>query len=97
MQLDIINFFEPLVVDRIQQVLSKTDREESNDFFTDVACIALNKLPARYVRHAVDATFYMSSEELANTTIAINDAVDEAIAYIDNRRNEYPDGSAHKG
>jgi hypothetical protein len=96
MQLDIINYFEPLVVERIKKVLDQQQRSEDTDFFMDVACIALNKLPARYVRHAVDATFYMSSEEFANTTLAINDAVTHAIEYVDQRRDIHPDGSAHQ-
>ena len=77
-------------------MLAQQHRTEDTDFYLDVACIALNKLPARYVRHSVDATFYMSSEELANTTLAINDAVAHAIEYVDKRRDSHPDGSARQ-
>jgi len=96
MQLDIINFYEPLVVDRIRYVLEGSEQSGDNDFLTDVACVALNNLPARYIRHSVDATFYMSSEELANITVSINDAVDHAIAYVEQRLHEHPDGTAHR-
>ena len=29
----------------------------------DVACVALNRLPARYVRHDVDMVFYLTEQE----------------------------------
>ncbi len=34
-----------------------TDRPE---LLADVACVALNRLPARYIRHEVDYVFYLS-------------------------------------
>lgn len=96
MQLDIMNFYEPMVVERIKKVLTEQQLEFDNDFVTDIACVALNSLPPRYVRHAVDATFYMSSEELATTTLAISDAVDAAIQYVQKRPHAHPDGSKHR-
>jgi hypothetical protein len=31
----------------------------------DVACVALNRLPPRYIRHAVDLHFYLPAHERA--------------------------------
>jgi hypothetical protein len=35
----------------------------SSDMLADVACVALNRLPARYVRHDVDFMFYLTESE----------------------------------
>ena len=35
----------------------------SQDLLCDVACVALNRLPARYVRHDVDLMFYLTEHE----------------------------------
>jgi hypothetical protein len=43
----------------------------------DVACVALNRLPARYVRHDVDMMFYLTEQERH----AINESLVEALTY----------------
>ncbi|OZB07079.1 MAG: hypothetical protein B7X58_13545 [Marinobacter sp. 34-60-7] len=55
------NFYERLVLDAI-----KATRESSDtaDYLTDVMCVALNRLPARYYRHTIDMMFYLADEEL---------------------------------
>lgn len=55
------NFYERLVLDAIDAT-----REESDtaDYLTDVMCVALNRLPARYYRHTIDMMFYLADEEL---------------------------------
>ncbi len=55
------NFYERLVLDAID-----APREESDtaDYLTDVMCVALNRLPARYYRHTIDMMFYLADEEL---------------------------------
>ena len=55
------NFYERLVLDAIEAT-----REESDtaDYLTDVMCVALNRLPARYYRHTIDMMFYLADEEL---------------------------------
>ncbi|MBY5938950.1 late competence development ComFB family protein [Marinobacter nauticus] len=55
------NVYERLVLDAIDAT-----REESDtaDYLTDVMCVALNRLPARYYRHTIDMMFYLADEEL---------------------------------
>jgi len=43
----------------------------------DVACVALNRLPPRYIRHEVDLAFYLTDKERA----ALENAVAESVAY----------------
>lgn len=56
------NYYERLVFDRVVQ-LSELHPEFSADMLADVACVALNRLPARYVRHDVDMMFYLTESE----------------------------------
>ena len=67
----------------------------SNDLLCDVACVALNRLPPRYIRHAVDFSFYLTEQErsevikslidLKNTLIRqgkYTDAVDDVLVKL---------------
>jgi competence protein ComFB len=48
----------------------------------DVACLALNQLPARYVRHSIDTAFYLSVDEQQEMIRAVELAVDRAAEYV---------------
>jgi competence protein ComFB len=78
----IYNYHENLVFDRIDQQLLNTRYANDKNFYDDVACISLNQLPSHYVRHSVDAGFYMSSEEHAKIAEQVSTAVKEAIAKV---------------
>ena len=56
------NYYERLV---FEEVARRADGfpDFSNDMLGDVACVALNRLPARYVRHDVDLMFYLTEQE----------------------------------
>ena len=56
------NFYEDYVFAAIAGQL-EADNEKDPGFMADVACVALNKLPAKYIRHHVDMTFYMTPAE----------------------------------
>ncbi len=55
------------------------------DALPDVACVALNRLPPRYIRHAVDLAFYQSDKERSDTERAIADAVQYAFEFVQAR------------
>ncbi len=82
---NINNYFEKLVFDFIQTKLNEIDNDE--DFLGDIACVALNQLPARYVRHNVDMVFYMTGEEREQNQILVEDAVLMAIDYVNKHRH----------
>ena len=48
----------------------------------DVACVALNRLPPRYIRHDVDYSFYLTERERAQNEAAINEAVAFAFEFV---------------
>ena len=76
---NIHNYYEQLVLRRIQDIVGPSD---DNDFLEDVACVALNQLPARYVRHNVDMVYYLTVEERESMEKQIEKAVTHAIEYV---------------
>ncbi len=84
---NINNYFEKLVIDVLQDKLSDHELENDEDFLADIACVALNQLPSRYVRHNVDMVFYMTSEEREQNQIIVEDAVIMAIDYVQQHRH----------
>jgi len=83
------NFYEFLVSDYIQENLAgKYDDEE---FLVDVACVALNQLPARYVRHRVDLMFFMPFQERTKMEADVVHAVKTAIEFVEKHRRKRPD------
>ena len=77
------NYYEGLVLEELQTAL--IDKPVDNEYIADVSCVALNSLPARYIRHDVDMMFYMSSDERTETQTKVTQAVKDAIAYVDKR------------
>lgn len=85
MKLDISmirNYYENEVFSRVSQ--RKAERAEFNDesAYLDVACVALNRLPPRYIRHDADMFFYMSNKERAEVHAALDEAVAGAFEFV---------------
>jgi|GEM_PF-67643 len=84
------NYYERLVV---QEVHDQSERVQlgDRDFLADVACVALNRLPPRYIRHDVDMTFFMSQQDLEEIELKVSKAVSDALNYVESReRGESP-------
>lgn len=91
----ITNYYENLVHDQIQRRLAGSAHAHDDDYIADVACVALNRLPARYVRHIVDTRFFESEEEYTLNIQSVDRAVTYALTFINGRAGISPDGSAH--
>ncbi len=78
------NYYERLVV---QEVYDQSERvqEGDRDFLADVACVALNRLPPRYIRHDVDMTFFMSPQDMVEIANKVSQAVKDALHYVESR------------
>jgi len=74
------NYYETLVNDEIRRFYS--DRTCSMDEILDTACLALNKLPARYIRYSVDASFFINDEDHEVMQQAVLEAVREAAEIV---------------
>ena len=51
----------------------------------DVACVALNRLPPRYIRHTVDFSFYQSDRERLEHGREVAAAVRHAFEFVQAR------------
>ena len=51
----------------------------------DVACVALNRLGARYIRHSVDLSFYLTEKERLSMDQTISEAVSYAFEFVQAR------------
>jgi hypothetical protein len=71
---------------------SVTDRADEHpvlgddpDLLADVACVALNRIPARYIRNKVDMTFYMDDAERIKNNAMVKFAVEAAFRFVEAR------------
>lgn len=77
------NYYEHLVLEEIARTIDRV--QEDLNFMADVACVALNRLPPRYIRHNVDMTFFMSPTELDEIESKVKAAVIAAAEYVTSR------------
>ena len=70
------NYFERLVFEEVAR-RAQAYPDFNADMLADVTCVALNRLPARYVRHDVDMMFYLTEHERH----AIEQSMAEALAF----------------
>jgi hypothetical protein len=68
-----------------QQAANHPGLVDEPGLLVDVACVALNRLPARYIRHEVDYVFYLSDRERADNERQIADAVEFAFGFVQAR------------
>jgi len=80
------NYYENLVFKQISELIPTPIDE---NYLEDVACVALNHLPAKYVRHEVDMAFYMTSEERTEIDTSVTIAVRNAIEYVSQHRESH--------
>ncbi len=80
---DIHNFYEKLVKEHIIELgLHKT---RDANFLSDVACLALNKLPPRYIRYNVDMAFYLPDSERSHMRLNVINAVQESVSFLEDQ------------
>lgn len=76
------NYFETRVFDELDRRLLDDQLDVNEDQFDDMACIALNQLPPRYVRFDIDTTFYATPEEIRSMQQSVENAVQVAIKKV---------------
>jgi hypothetical protein len=79
------NFYERLVFDEMLRRAAKSPNF-TEDLLADVACVALNRLPARYVRHDVDMMFYLTEKERHDIDQALQSALTYAFDFVGKRK-----------
>ncbi|MDY0137071.1 MAG: late competence development ComFB family protein [Thiomicrospira sp.] len=74
------NYYERLVFDEIGEHYRNSELNEEQ--LADMACIALNQIQPRYIRHDVDMSFFMSSAEYIMARDMVHKAVKNAYKKI---------------
>ena len=64
---------------------ASTQPQLTEELLADIDCVALNRLPPRYIRHEVDFAFFLSDKERAETQHAIDEAVGFAFEFVQTR------------
>jgi hypothetical protein len=83
------NFYERPVFEAVAALAQKntgTDQQIDAKYMADVACVALNQLLPRYIRHDVDFSFYLSEAERQENLRQIEDSVTKAWTYVLGRK-----------
>lgn len=78
------NFFEAPVVAAVRDAAARYPLIEG-EMLADVACVALNRLPTRYIRHSADLAFYLGDKERVQNELAVREAVDRAFEFVQAR------------
>ena len=82
------NYYETLVVRELIQTFVEDIRKIDEDYLQDIACVALNMLPARYVRPDVDMAFFRTPQERQEMDTSVKEAVRKAKEHVDNQDEE---------
>lgn len=78
------NYYERLVLEEVVRGTA-AHPDFTPDMLADVACVALNRLPARYVRHDVDMMFYLTEHERHAIEQSMAEALTFAFAFVAER------------
>jgi hypothetical protein len=79
------NHHERAVFQAVNEAAPRFAHLIADDLLPDVACVALNRLPPRYIRHEADLAFYLSDKERIETQRAVDEAVAYAFEFVQAR------------
>ena len=79
------NFYERIVFEYISQEVVELYPVRDEEFFLDVACYSLTRLPSRYIRHEIDMAFYLAPGERTEMQERVSEVVTAAAKFIDQR------------
>jgi hypothetical protein len=77
---------------RYERLVFETVLQRASDYpyldaeaLPDVACVALNRMGSRYIRHAVDLTFNMTAKQRTAMEENLHDSVTYAFEFVQTR------------
>ena len=80
------NYYERLVFAEVaHRAQAAEHRDFTADMLADVSCLALNRLPPRYVRHDVDMMFYLTEQERQAMEQALEEVLQFSFAFVRER------------
>jgi hypothetical protein len=80
------NYYERLVFNEIKD--NYTRKGLDGEALTDMACLALNEIRPRYIRHDIDMSFFMTPEEHRQVEEQVQMAVRHAFEKMQNSERE---------
>ena len=80
------NHHERAVFEAVGRLAPNYPHLAASDLLPDVACVALNRLPPRYIRHEVDFAFYLTEKERAANARLVAEAVQFAFEFVQARK-----------
>ena len=85
---EIHNFYEHLVLQEIHEM--ELDGIHDDDYLADLCCLALNQLPALYIRHDVDLYSNITDTRRIEMENKVSDAITKAVGWLkqDKRSDE---------
>jgi hypothetical protein len=86
----LFNYYENLVFDYISRELVENYPQQDEEFFLDVGCYSLTRLPSRYIRHEIDMAYYLAPGEQEEMEKRVRKTVDEAAVFIYERSQKTP-------
>jgi len=82
------NYYEHLVINYLMEEAAPHGKIIDEELIEDIACLALNNLPARYIRHEVDMAFFLTTADREQMKNSVIEAVDDAIKLINKNAKE---------
>jgi len=80
------NFYEKAVFSSVlEQAQHHPHLQDNDDTLADIACVALNRLPPRYIRHDVDFAFFQTEQERMESERSVQEAVEFAFGFVQAR------------
>ncbi|MCD2342951.1 late competence development ComFB family protein [Ideonella azotifigens] len=80
------NFYEKAVFSTVREQSQHFPHlQDNDDVLADIACVALNRLPPRYIRHDVDLAFFQTEHERTESERAVMEAVEFAYGFVQAR------------
>lgn len=79
------NWYEQPVLDAVTALACEHPTLDK-ELLPDVACVALNRLPTRYIRYRADLTFYLTAKERSESDRLVQDAVTYAFEFVRERQ-----------
>ena len=79
------NYNERLIFELISDSAYRYPALSDPELLADVACVALNRMPPRYVCHDVDMSSYMTNDDRAKSEAAVKAAVEFAFSFMQAR------------
>lgn len=76
------NYYEHLVINYLMESAVPAHKLENEDLIEDIACLALNQLPARYIRHEVDMSFFLTTRDRTEMRERVIEAVESAVISV---------------